>query len=127
MREQKQKQNLVIHSKKLPKSVENDRKNFESSTEGKAMRGEASAFQKRWQGSVDEAMMHQKRETGSTGMSNEKMNDLLDETYDRNMHRTVFGQGGKRKPAMTKTFVQRRVLVNGEWQNMMVQTAGPRD
>ena len=123
-----EKPNIVIHSKKLPESVANDRKNFDSSTDGKAMRAEAAGFQKKWQGSIDEAMLSQKRETGSTGFAkNQDYDDIIDETYDRNTVRTVFGQSGKRKPAGAKTYIMRRVLVAGKWQHKMVQVSGPRD
>lgn len=126
-KKEKQKQNLVIHSKKLPTSVENDRRNFEVSTEGKALRGEAAAFQKTFQGTLDDAMRQQKRETGSTGMKPDEMTDLLGDTNERHSARTIFGEAGKRKPATAKTYKQKRVLVDGEWQNEMVQVSGPKE
>ena len=64
-----QKPNLVVQEKKLPKNANDAHNNWLTSTEGKGRLREAAEHQTKVQGFADDAMVQQKKRTGSTGMT----------------------------------------------------------
>ena len=82
------KQNLVIQTKELPKTLENNRKNWYTSREGKASLRQAQEHQVNLQGKINEKMSEEKQQHGTTGMSNSDYENFFGDMLGQNSHQS---------------------------------------
>lgn len=92
---------MLIQSKKLPKNVEEERKNLYASKEGKALLAGAAELQQQIQGVADKAMAEAKRKKGTTGMNHNELENVLDD-FGQHTHTPSVAAASKTSHAVSR-------------------------
>ena len=99
---------MLIQDKKLPSTVEEERKNLYRSTKGKELLAGAAQLQREIQGIADKAMADSRKKRGTTGMDEKELANVMD-NFSQHSHRPAIGQSSSR----TSAAVARYVVKNG--------------
>ena len=108
---------MLIRDKKLPSSVENERKNLYASSKGKELMAGANALQNEIQGIANQAMASSKQERGTTGVPNEQLENVMDR-IDNHSHKPAVSASSK----SSLSVVRYRRKEDGGW----VETNRPK-
>ena len=100
---------MLIQDKKLPKTVEQERKELYDSDKGKELLAGAQQLQNEIQGIADKAMLEAKREKGTTGMNFNELDNVLD-NFSEHSHKPAVTAASR-----TSSAVSRYVFKNGEF------------
>lgn len=99
---------MLIQDKKLPSTVEQERKELYKSKKGKELLAGAAQLQKEIQGIADKAMADSRKRRGTTGMDANELENVMDD-FSQHAHRPAIGQSTSR----TSAAVARYVVKNG--------------
>ncbi len=100
---------MLIQDKKLPKTVEEERKELYASTKGKELLAGAQKLQNEIQGIANQAMIDAKREKGTTGMDFDELDNVLDK-FSEHSHAPAVTAASR-----TSSAVARYVFRNGKF------------
>lgn len=103
---------MLIQEKKLPKTVEQERKELYRSKKGQELLAGAQKLQNEIQGIADKAMLEAKQKKGTTGMDFDELDNVLDD-FEQHSHRPAVAAGSR-----TSSAVSRFVFKNGQWVNI---------
>ena len=103
---------MLIQDKKLPKTVEQERKELYASQKGKELLAGAQKLQNEIQGIADKAMLDAKQKKGTTGMDPNELENVLD-NFEQHAHRPAVAAGSR-----TSAAVRRYIFKNGRWVNV---------
>lgn len=99
---------IVIQDKKLPKTVEQERKELYASAKGKELLAGAQKLQNEIQGIANKHMEAAKKEKGTTGMDFDELGNVLDD-FSQHAHRP-----GVSAHSRTSSMVARYVYRDGK-------------
>ena len=92
---------MLIRDKKLPSTVEEDRKNLYASSKGKELLAGANKLQSEIQGIANAAMASSKEKRGTTGMPNNELENVMDRV-DSHSHKPAVGAVSKSSRAVVR-------------------------
>ncbi len=103
---------MLIQDKKLPKTVEEERKELYASPKGKELLAGAQQLQNEIQGIADKAMLDAKKKKGTTGMDFDELDNVLDD-FSQHSHTPAVAAASRTSSAVT-----RYVFKDGQWVNI---------
>ena len=103
---------MLIRDKKLPKTVEQERKELYASDKGKELLAGAQALQHEIQGIADKAMIDAKKKKGTTGMDFNALDNVLD-NFSQHSHTPAVDAVSR-----TSSAVSRYIFKGGKWVNV---------
>lgn len=101
---------MLIRDKKLPKTVEEERKALYRSKKGKELLAGAEKLQNEIQGIANKHMRAAKEKKGTTGMDFDELDNVIDD-FDHHTHRPAIGAVSSK----TSSQVARHVFRDGKW------------
>ncbi|MXZ00200.1 hypothetical protein F4Y93_05955 [Candidatus Poribacteria bacterium] len=103
---------MLIRDKKLPTTVEEERKELYASKKGQELLAGAQVLQNEIQGIADKAMLAAKAKKGTTGMNFDELDNVLDD-FSQHSHTPAVVAASR-----TSSAVARYVFKDGQWVNI---------
>ncbi|MCY3739974.1 MAG: hypothetical protein OXH00_03030 [Candidatus Poribacteria bacterium] len=97
---------MLIQEKKLPKTVEEERKELYNSKKGKELLAGAQKLQNEIQGIANKAMLEAKKKKGTTGMDFDELDNVMDD-FEQHTHRPAIGAVSSKTSSQVARYVFR--------------------